>query len=100
MKKLLLLSCLWTPICLASNESAATVGIGQWLASSLLVLALIIGLAWALKKTRLVPQMGRPDFKVLLTLPVGYKEADGCSGWGTTITFRRDSSADHVLADD
>lgn len=74
MKKLLLLSCLWTPICLASNESAATVGIGQWLASSLLVLALIIGLAWALKKTRLVPQMGRPDFKVLLTLPVGYKE--------------------------
>ena len=55
-------------------ENNATAGLLQWLFSSLLVLGLIIALAWGLKKSRLVPQMGRPDFKVLFTLPVGYKE--------------------------
>ena len=55
-------------------ENNATAGLLQWLFSSLLVLGIIIALAWGLKKSRLVPQMGRPDFKVLFTLPVGYKE--------------------------
>jgi flagellar protein FliO/FliZ len=55
-------------------ENNATAGLLQWLFSSLLVLGIIIALAWCLKKSRLVPQMGRPDFKVLFTLPVGYKE--------------------------
>ena len=55
-------------------ENNATAGLLQWLFSSLLVLGIIIALAWGLKKGRLVPQMGRPDFKVLFTLPVGYKE--------------------------
>ncbi len=55
-------------------ENNATAGLLQWLFSSLLVLGIIIALAWGLKKSRLVPQMGRPDFKGLFTLPVGYKE--------------------------
>ena len=55
-------------------ENNATAGLLQWLFSSLLVLGIIIALAWGLEKSRLVPQMGRPDFKVLFTLPVGYKE--------------------------
>mgnify|MGYP000039977898 FL=1 len=58
----------------AAPESTATAGLVQWLFSSLLVLGLIVVLAWVLKKSRLVPQIGRPDFKVLFTLPVGYKE--------------------------
>lgn len=74
MRKYLVLGLLPTEYAFAAAETSANAGIIQWLASSLLVLALIIGLAWALKKTRLVPQMGRPDFKVLFTLPVGYKE--------------------------
>ena len=48
-------------------ENNATAGLLQWLFSSLLVLGIIIALAWGLKKSRLVPQMGRPDFKVLFT---------------------------------
>ena len=52
----------------------STAGLTQWLASSFLVLLLIIGLGWALKKSRLVPNLGREDFKVIYTLPVGVKE--------------------------
>lgn len=59
---------------LYAATTTPTAGLTQWLFSSLLVLGLIIALAWALKKSRLVPQIGRPDFKVLFTLPVGYKE--------------------------
>lgn len=59
---------------LLAAESNPTAGLLQWLFSSLLVLGVIFALAWVLKKSRLVPQMGRPDFKVLYTLPVGYKE--------------------------
>jgi flagellar biosynthetic protein FliO len=58
----------------AAVENNATTGLLQWLLSSLFVLGLIVVLAWGLKKSRLVPQIGRPDFKVLHSLPVGYKE--------------------------
>ena len=59
---------------LAATDNHATIGVTQWLLSSFLVLGLIVVLAWGLKKSRLVPQIGRKDFKVLFTLPVGYKE--------------------------
>lgn len=68
----LILSLFAMPLYAVGNN--ATAGLLQWLFSSLLVLGIIIALAWGLKKSRLVPQMGRPDFKVLFTLPVGYKE--------------------------
>jgi flagellar protein FliO/FliZ len=58
----------------AAADVNPTAGLLQWLFSSLLVVGLIFVLAWGLKKSRLVPQMGRTDFKVLVTLPVGYKE--------------------------
>jgi len=58
----------------AAVDTNPTAGLLQWLFSSLLVVGLIFVLAWGLKKSRLVPQMGRADFKVLFTLPVGYKE--------------------------
>lgn len=57
-----------------SITETSSAGMVQWFASSFLVLFLIIGLAWALKKTRLVPNLGREDFKVIYTLPVGVKE--------------------------
>lgn len=74
MKRYYLLISLTSMPLYAATESGATAGLVQWLFSSLLVLGLIFALAWGLKKSRLVPQMGRPDFKVLFTLPVGYKE--------------------------
>lgn len=58
----------------AATEVSPTTGLTQWLMSSFGVLALILVLAVVLKKSRLVPQIGRPDFKVLYTLPIGYKE--------------------------
>jgi flagellar protein FliO/FliZ len=73
MKWLLGLS-LVSPAVWAATEVTPTTGLTQWLVSSFGVLALILVLAFLLKKSRLVPQIGRPDFKVLYTLPIGYKE--------------------------
>lgn len=63
-----------SPAVWAATEVTPTAGLTQWLMSSFGVLALIVILAFLLKKSRLVPQIGRPDFKVLYTLPIGYKE--------------------------
>ena len=56
----LILSLFAMPLYAVENNAPA--GLLQWLFSSLLVLGIIIALAWGLKKSRLVPQMGRPDF--------------------------------------
>jgi flagellar protein FliO/FliZ len=68
-----ILAALALPAGVATDHNA-TIGIMQCLLSSLFVLALIVALAWGLKKSRLVPQIGRKDFRVLFALPVGYKE--------------------------
>lgn len=57
-----------------ASGSAATVSLMQWLASCFLVIALILVLAWLLKKTRLVPSMVQSQLKVISMLPLGSRE--------------------------
>lgn len=74
MMSRLLLVLLALPLPALAVETSANVTLMQWLASCFLVIALILVLAWLLKKSRLVPSVMQSQLKVVSMLPLGSRE--------------------------
>lgn len=74
MKKVALLLALMTRQGWAATGPVAPPDIWQWLLSCFLVIGLILGLAWLLKRSRILPGVSQQSLRVLSVLPLGTKE--------------------------